>query len=281
MAGPCIADTNCIDLSVNGDGNLIADIILDPAGGLACGAPGLALKIADTNCIDLSINGGGNLTATTLLDPAGGLACGAPGLALKIDPNPCNDAITTGSGLYVRKQTTDVFSTGALVGIGATGVSVNFLGVGIDLDAWVGAYGTGVQNVVQGSDLSYTNTTCRNVNVRVAWKVGPVAICLCNGWWFAVGSLNSITSPPLTGSAGPAVFLSTADSPLADGTTLSTCAGPAEYQEVFFLAPGQSAACSITIFAQAIVAGPPSGTATPNGVQVYFGQTIEMECWTA
>lgn len=84
---PCINNTDCITLSINGDGELEADPIVDPDGCVVCTTDGLALEI----------------------DPAGGLECGPSGLRQSdtfpgISADACNAIESRGDGLWVGAQ---------------------------------------------------------------------------------------------------------------------------------------------------------------------------------
>lgn len=158
-----VTDTDCIDLTLTGDGsqttpwNISAAPRLDPSGdnALSCTAAGLfgaatVVEVSDTSCVDMTISGAGTvsspyvISADPIVDPVdNALSCTAAGLyvaptELSVLDTSCVDMTLTGTGTVA-----DPYVVSADPIIDATVVQnaleCNAGGLSVDIEAWVAA----------------------------------------------------------------------------------------------------------------------------------------------
>jgi len=243
--------------------------------------------IRDSNCISLDVDGGtGELYAEPIIQHGGGLQCNPNGLAVLVNPAACNPMTLTGSGLAVPADHDSTILTGGTgVGLNIAGVQTTGSGININAVPFAAAFGTNATTVSQTASISHTNMTCRRQNILATWATGPTGFQLRNGWWFAVGATNTIVSPHATGGQGPSVQMNTSNGPLAGGTpsaVLGFVFPPSLYALATYLDPGETATISISLFAAAIIIGQgdPGGFAPISGGQNFFGVSLILQAWT-
>ncbi len=240
--------------------------------------------IANTCSLDLSLDGGNNLVGDVNLDPDGGIQClGLDGLSVLLDPDACNPLTVGAAGLLAPyDHDSTLLSEDTTVGNASAGVTIGIGGVSIDADVFAAAYTTTLREITTRSSITYTNNTCRTVNFTAQWIMGPQSYALVNGWWFAVGTRNQIATPHIAATVFPSTFYNSSSSPFTGtGTSLGLAMPPAIYEIESYLAPGEAATATVSLFAQAVTVGPSSTNPfNENTAGIYFGQRVNFYAWT-
>jgi hypothetical protein len=277
---PCVEDSCSLNLEINSNNQLTGDVNLDPHGGIVCNpGAGLAVNLGPDGCgVDLSINAANELVADLDLRD-NSLICDSNGLGVRLDPSACNAIENTSSGLIVKDHDSRLISSGNATAVGFCATSTL---LGIDIDPLCLRFfgGSAFQQVSGAAVVSYTNTTCRVVNVEYRIGIGPQRYAVSNGWALAIGAHYTITAPaingglPYTSSIG-FTELDASDSPLVAGQVLR-----ATYPNHFaygatFLNPGQS----ITLSAHAVAAALSQGSG-PAAMSLFFGASTWLGVFT-